>query len=187
MLRLKYSTGSIARVLLIYMRSETMVRLAGASSLLIAWCSHEPTCTQQTMQFLCTMDVSCALLGVEDKTVNINIPSLNMKHPRNQVAAQLMRHPCFYWGHKFSWNVGVEGFERIKSMIGLIPKFGMPRFGKCQMLASDWFVSCQAHKNLPNFDNFWFTKCWHQTNQRLTPVLQLIMPKRRYSISSALY
>ena len=75
------------------------------------------------------MDVSCALLAVKDKTVSTNITSLNMKHPRNQVAAQLMRHKCFYGGHKFSWNVGVEGFERLKSMIGLIPKFGMPNVG----------------------------------------------------------
>ena len=44
-----------------------------------------------------------------------------------------------------------------KSMIGLMPKVGMPIFDKCQMLASDWLTtnfSSQPHKKLSTFGNF---------------------------------
>ena len=42
-------------------------------------------------------------------------------------------------------------------MIGLMPKVGMPIFGKCQMLASDWLAtnfSSQPYKKLPTFGKF---------------------------------
>lgn len=49
--------------------------------------------------------------------------------------------------------------ESNESMIGLMPKIGMPTFGKYQILASAWLVTefaCQPHKKLPIFDNFWY-------------------------------
>lgn len=47
-------------------------------------------------------------------------------------------------------------------MIDLMPKVGMSKFGKCEILASEQLVtnfSCQGHKKLPNFGNFNFANC----------------------------
>ena len=52
-----------------------------------------------------------------------------------------------------------EVYGCIKSIIGLMPKVGMPNFGNCQILARDWLLAnsrCQSHKKLPNVGNFGF-------------------------------
>lgn len=47
--------------------------------------------------------------------------------------------------------------QETESMTGLMLKVRMTKFGKCQILTSDWWMtnlSCQPHEKLTNFGNF---------------------------------
>jgi hypothetical protein len=62
----------------------------------------------------------------------------------------------------------VGDLDGLTSIIDLMPKIGMPTFGKCQILhtacfdiGNFWQLLILAIVGLPSIGN---AKCWHQTN-----------------------